>query len=74
MSKMTVTTANEEGCWYPSRKLEDKVKKGEKVGEIRDFFGNVLRQYRAEEDGLILYLVTSLAITPGDPLLAIGVA
>ncbi len=73
LSKMAVTTANEEGCWYPSIKLEDKVKKGEVVGETRDFFGNVLCEYKADEDGIILYLVTSLAITPGDPLLAIGI-
>jgi predicted deacylase len=73
LSKMTVTTANDEGCWYPTKKLEDKVRKGEKVGEIRDFFGNVLSEYKADEEGIILYLVTSLAITPGDPLLAIGV-
>ena len=73
LSKMAVTTANENGCWYPTKKLEDKVKKGEKVGEIRDFFGKVLSEYKADDDGIILYLVTSLAITPGDPLLAIGV-
>ena len=73
LSKMAVTTSNEEGCWYPNIKLEDQVKKGEKVGETRDFFGNVLREYRADEDGIILYLVTSLAIKTGDPLLAIGV-
>lgn len=73
LSKMAVTTANEEGCWYPTKKLEGKVKKGEKVGEIRDFFGKVLSEYKADEDGIILYLVTSLAITPGDPLFAIGV-
>lgn len=73
LSKMAVTTANEEGCWYPNKKLEDKVKRGEKVGETRDFFGKVLNEYKADDDGIILYLVTSLAITPGDPLLAIGV-
>ena len=71
--KMVVTTAAHEGCWYPSRKLEDKVKTGDKLGEIRDFFGNVLSEYKAEEDGVLLYVVTSLAIIKGDPLAAIGV-
>jgi len=73
LSKMAVMTAKQEGCWYPTLKLEDTVKKGEKLGEIRDFFGNVLGEYKAEEDGVLLYLVTSLAITKGDPVTAIGV-
>lgn len=73
LSKMAVTTATHEGCWYASKKLEDRVKKGEVLGEVRDFFGTVLGEYKAEEDGVLLYVVTSLAITVGDPLTAIGV-
>ncbi len=73
LSRMAVMTADHEGCWYPARKLEDTVKKGDTLGEIRDFFGNVLGEYKAEADGVLLYLVTSLAITKGDPLTAIGV-
>lgn len=74
LKKMAVMTAEQEGCWYAFKKLEEKVKKGDKLGEIRDFFGNVLGEYKAEEDGTLLYVVTSLAITKGDPLTAIGVA
>lgn len=73
LSKMVVINAEQEGCWYPFKKLEDHVKKGDKLGEIRDFFGNVLGEYKAEDGGVLLYLVTSLAITKGDPLTAIGV-
>ncbi|MCB0491703.1 MAG: succinylglutamate desuccinylase/aspartoacylase family protein [Cyclobacteriaceae bacterium] len=73
LKKMAVMTAEDEGCWYAFKNLEEKVKKGEVLGEIRDFFGNVLREYKAEEDGVLLYVVTSLAITKGDPLTAIGV-
>lgn len=73
LSKMLVSFASKDGCWYPSKKLEEKVSKGEKLGEIRDFFGNVLAEYHAEDKGILLYVVTSLAITTGDPLAAIGV-
>lgn len=73
MEKMSVITAQEEGCWYPCKNLEDKVSQGEKIGEIRDFFGNRLREYVADHDGILLYVVTSLAITAGDPLAAIGI-
>lgn len=72
MDKMSVYKAKHEGCWYPTKALEDVVKKGEKIGEIRDFFGNTLSEYFAEEEGLLLYVVTSLAIQEGDPLAAIG--
>lgn len=73
LSKMLVTFATEDGCWYPSKKLEEKVSRGDKLGEIRDFFGTVLAEYRAEDNGVVLYLVTSLAIVKGDPLAAVGV-
>jgi len=73
LKKMAVMTAEHEGCWYAFKNLEEEVKKGDALGEIRDFFGNVLGEYKAEEDGVLLYVVTSLAITKGDPLTAIGV-
>lgn len=73
LEKMLVIQAQEEGCWYPSVALTDIVRAGEKVGEIRDFFGHTQREYFAEQTGVVLYVVTSLAITTGDPLLALGV-
>lgn len=72
MEQMHVLKAEQEGCWYPTKKLDETVQKGEKIGEIRDFFGKTLSEYRAPEKGRLLYLVTSLAITEGDPLAAIG--
>ena len=73
LEKMLVTTATEDGCWYPSVALEERVQKGQKLGEIRDFFGTVKAEYLADSDGIVLYLVTSLAILTQDPLCAIGV-
>ncbi|HKK77862.1 MAG TPA: M14 family metallopeptidase [Saprospiraceae bacterium] len=72
LDQMHVVKAKQEGCWYPSKKLKEEVQKGEKIGEIRDFFGKQLSSYYAPEAGRLLYLVTSLAITEGDPLVAIG--
>lgn len=72
LEKMTVLQAHHDGCWYPAKALEAPVKKGEKIGEIRDFFGNCLSEYFAPVNGVLLYVVTSLAITEDDPLVAIG--
>ena len=74
LDKMLVTTATATGCWYPTVKLEDRVSKGQKLGEIRDFFGQVQVEYFSESSGIVLYLVTSLAIMENDPLCAVGVA
>ncbi|TDQ18894.1 hypothetical protein DFQ04_0705 [Algoriphagus boseongensis] len=73
LDKMLVTTSSVDGCWYPFVQLEEEVKKGQKLGEIRDYFGTPKAEYLADEDGIVLYLVTSLAITKNDPLCAIGV-
>ena len=73
LEKMLVSTASVDGCWYPAVELDALVKKGQKLGEIRDFFGEVKASYVADSDGIVLYLVSSLAITTNDPLAAIGV-
>ncbi len=74
LEKMLVTTATADGCWYPAVALEDHVKKGQKLGEIRDYFGIMQAEYFSDSDGIILYLVTSLAIMTNDPLCAVGVS
>jgi len=64
--------AGEDGCWYPSVRLADEVEEGQPVGVVRDYFGNILREYHAPTAGIVLFLVTSLAMNEGDPLLAVG--
>lgn len=73
LEKMLVTTAAGDGCWYPAVALEDKVKRGQKLGEIRDYFGDMQSEYFSDSEGIVLYLVTSLAIMHNDPLCAVGV-
>lgn len=45
----------EDGLWYRSVKPGDEISKGQVLGHTEDCFGNVLREYRAEEDGIVLY-------------------
>lgn len=66
------TSAEANGCWYPSAKPGGRVYAGEKIGEIRDFFSNLLKTYYADKDGILLFVVQSLAISAGEPLYAIG--
>lgn len=72
LKEFVSANAKESGCWYPSVRKNDLVKKGEKIGEVRDFFSNVLAEYYSEADGVILYTVKTLAINDGDPIYSIG--
>ncbi|MGQ0550563.1 MAG: M14 family metallopeptidase [Armatimonadota bacterium] len=62
------------GCWYPVVRAGERVSKGQVVGVIRDYWGDLLVEHRAPAAGVILFVVTSLAINPTDPLLGAGTA
>ena len=64
--------ADQTGCWYPCVSLNEEVKAGQKIGEIRDYFGKVLAEYQSPCDGYVLYVIASLAINAGDPIFAAG--
>lgn len=64
--------ADASGRWYACVTREDKVRKGQKLGEIRDLFGKVLHEYYAKFDGVVLMVVATLAIKKGDALIAYG--
>lgn len=65
--------AQASGCWYPAKKPGECITKGEKIGEIRDVFGQTIQQVYAKKSGVILYETSSLAITAGSPMIAYGV-
>ena len=61
------------GCWYPSKEVGSEFTTGEKLGVIRDYFGNVLYTEYASENGVLLYQCASLNIIEGDPMISYGV-
>ena len=44
------------------------------IGELHDLFGETLRELRSPGTGTVLFLVTSLAVKAGDPLVGVGVS
>ena len=60
------------GYWHPGVEVGSRVAAGTVVGEVRDAFGSVLERPRAPMDGVVIFLVTSLAMNAGDPLLALA--
>ena len=60
------------GCWYPWVKTGDMVKKGQKIGEARDFFGELVDDLYASRDGRVLYTITALPVMDGEMIVGIG--
>jgi predicted deacylase len=66
--------AEHAGCWYPAVGIGETVRRGQRVGLIKDYFGNLVAEYSAPADGMVLLLATSMAMNAGDPLFGIGIA
>jgi uncharacterized protein len=60
------------GYWHPAVAVGDRVAAGSAVGEVQDAFGAVLERPVAPIDGVVIFLVSSLAMNAGDPLLALA--
>ncbi len=73
LANVVYLDANASGCWLPDVALDDHVKKGQRLGVITDFFGNVLEEVYADFDSIIVYLAVSLGIQKGDPLITYGI-
>ena len=64
--------ASMSGYWHPALAVGQRVMAGTVVGEVRDAFGKVLECPTAPIDGVVIFLVTSLAMNAGDPILALA--
>jgi len=69
---MQYIPALSKACWVHNLHSRDRIKKGEVLGSATDLFGTLLQTYYAEQDGVILYVTSSLAVTPGTILVAYG--
>lgn len=61
------------GCWYPEKQPGDLFRKGDKLGEIRDYFGRSLFTEFAPRDGVLLHQCASLNILEKGPMVTYGV-
>lgn len=61
------------GCWYPTKRVGDRVNAGDSLGRICDIFGHPLHDERAEFDGIVLYQTASLGIEKNCPMVAYAV-
>ena len=61
------------GCWYPEKQAGEWFRKGEKLGEIRDYFGRSLFTEFAPCDGVLIHQCASLNIIEKGPMVTYGV-
>ena len=61
-----------QGIFYSDYKAGDKVKKDDIVGYTTDEFGNVLEEYTAPNDGIILYKLATPPINVDDTVMCIS--
>jgi len=64
--------ASATGYWHPAVGVGQRVEAGTVVGELQDAFGAVLERPEAPIAGVVIFLVSSLAMNAGDPLLALA--
>ena len=60
------------GYWHPAVAVGERVTQGSIIGEVQDAFGAILARPAAPMDGVVIFLVSSLAMNAGDPLLALA--
>lgn len=72
VDRATYIEAEASGLWYPKQRTGDLFAKGALLGEIRDVWGNLLCEYRADYDGIVLYQTIGMGVSEGDPLIAYG--
>lgn len=64
--------SNKTGCWLPSFHAGETFHKGDVLGVITDYFGNVIDTVYAEFDGVALYQTRSLCTIEKGALIAYG--
>jgi predicted deacylase len=67
-----VMTSPATGILYPHVQRDQKVKKGELLAHITDYFGKQLADVRSPFDGIVLYIVATPPIVKDQPVAFIG--
>ena len=72
LEEMAWLRSQHAGLFYPTCTVGDQVKAGQRLGTVTDYLGNEVQVATAPVDGTVLFLVTTLAMNSGDPLLSVG--
>lgn len=59
--------------FHPVVSAGEQVVKAQRIGELHDLFGETIRLVEAPATGIVVFLVTALAVKEGGPLIGVGV-
>ncbi|WP_271766177.1 M14 family metallopeptidase [Aquimarina algiphila] len=71
-NSQTYISSSVNGIFHSKYKAGDKVNKNDVVGYTTDEFGSVLEEYRASNDGIILYMLATPPINIDDTVMCIS--
>ncbi|WP_192349983.1 succinylglutamate desuccinylase/aspartoacylase family protein [Algoriphagus sp. Y33] len=72
ISNRIYSASNFDGIFYPAKKAGDYVIKGMKLGHVTDYFGVILQTIYAEEDGLLLMIISTPPVNKGEDVTVIA--
>lgn len=72
IKKTTYIRSEHEGIFYPLSQGGSHVQKGELLGYLTDFFGNIIQKAVAPHDGIVMYIVATPPMSKGEPMVKIG--
>lgn len=72
IDKYEVIYSDVDGLFFPETKMGYCVSKGEQVGYLTDYLGNVRQGLRAPFSGIMLYILGTPPANKGEPLFEIG--
>lgn len=61
-----------DGCWTCFVNAGDEIVKGQKIGEVTDYFGNIIDTYYAEFDAVVLYNTVAFSVKKDTSIIAYG--
>ena len=72
IDRYEVVYSQTDGLFYPQEEMGHYVAKGQKVGYVTDFFGQVKEDVRAPFSGILLYIINTPPTSKGEPLFEVG--
>lgn len=72
IDRYEVVYSKTDGLFFPQIKMGYYVKKGQKIGYITDYLGNLKEELLAPFSGIILYIINTPPTSKGEPLFEVG--
>ena len=67
-----LTSEQDQGIFTPLLSRGGHVQKGELVGYLSDYFGNIIQRVYSPFNGIVLYIIATPPINKGEPMVMIG--